>query len=485
MSNHDLEIASAVWIALADRFGPEPFALYFGGHAAIDHEADRIIVTVADPFRAERLQRTHRAAIEAVVRETVGAETRVEFRVDADRVRPNGADATPARAPDSRSSQPCGRAIRRSVASGLDTNGADGRVGGPASNGQRAAAPSPDSQAFLAFMLGEEHGVASASLDMVLRQPGKVTPFFVHGPTGCGKTHFLDHVRREARRRAGIRRVVGVSAEQFTAQFLEALQGKGMPSFRRKFREVDLLLIDDLQFFNGKKQTLGELQATIDYLIRERRQLVLAADRSPYELAAFHAGLAGRLRGGVVCELPYPGFEARRGIVEQVAREHGGLPRDVVDWIAERFAGDARRIAGAVYRLVATRHATGKPLDTASAESALLDLVRAPARAVRLADIDEAVCDLFGLDRASLHADNRCKRISQPRMLAMWLARKHTRAGVSEICRHFGKRSHSTVVSAERQVKRWLDRNDAVRLVHGELPIEDAIRRIESQLRTG
>ncbi len=463
--NNDKEIASAVRSALADKVGLDHFYLWFDDGAVFSYEDQRLVVTVAGQFRAERLQRGYRDELAAVCREVIGVDTRIEFRVDA-AVAPQPV----VRLNDSSHAGPSDQADRPPAAAATRREAADGGSARPE---------------FPEFIQGGEHGVALASLDMVLQQPGKVTPLFLHGPSGSGKTHFLEHVRREARRRAGLRRIVSVSAEQFTTQFLEALQGKGMPNFRSKFRDVELLLIDDLQFFNGKKQTLGELQTTIDHLIRERRQLVLAADRSPYELAAFSSDLVGRLRGGVVCSLPYPSEPTRRQMAQQLADQHGGLPSETLDLIAARLQGDARQVAGAVYRLLATQQASPAPLTAAAAEEALDDLFRAAARTVRLADIEEAICDVFGLEKQALHTEDRRKHISQPRMLAMWLARKHTRAGLSEICRFFGKRSHSTVVSAERQVRSWLDRGAAVRLMHGDFPIADAIRRVESQLRTG
>ena len=181
----------------------------------------------------------------------------------------------------------------------------------------------------------------------------------------------------------------------------------------------------------------------------------------------------------------YPEQATRRRIVEQIAARQGGLAEEVLDLLAARLSGDARQLQGAVHRLTAYQQAHRVELTPLIAEAALSDLFHSARPVVRLADIEVAICEVFGLEKDTLLSERKEKVISQPRMLAMWLARKHTRAGLSEICRHFGRRSHSTVVSAERNVNRWVSDKAPIRLASGECPIEDAIRRVESKLRTG
>jgi chromosomal replication initiator protein len=372
-----------------------------------------------------------------------------------------------------------------------DRNGRNARNDGIGGNGDGEsvrgnAAPMAWREEGIPFLIGDENRVAAMSADMVLEHPGRTNPLFIYGPTGAGKTHLLDSIRRKARRCTGLRRIVSVSAEQFTSQFVEALQGSGLPNFRRKYRQAELLLIDDLQFFLGKKSTIGELQNTVDYFLREKRQLVLAADRSPTELSGMSQELRGRISGGVVCQVNHPEPATRQRILRQLAARQGTeLPEDVLELLANRFLGDVRQLSGALNRLHAWQQADPNPWTVERAEWALSDLLQTAQRVVRLADIEGAVCEVFGIDRERLHSPRKEKLISQPRMLAMWLARKHTRAGLSEICRYFGRRSHSTVVSAQRNVNRWVSTGSAIRLAHGDCPVEDAIRRVESKLRSG
>ena len=198
---------------------------------------------------------------------------------------------------------------------------------------------------------------------MAAEQPGTYSPLVVHGPTGTGKTHLLEGVCSAFRKAHPRARTVYLSAEQFTGQFMEALRGSGMPSFRRKYRDLDLLAIDDLQFFKDKRATVGELQHTIDTLARGGKQVVLAADRPPSALKSLGPELVARLSGGMVARLEPADYEARCGIVRQFAtRLDVSIPRDVEAYIATHFTTQSRELAGAVKRLKAMSLAHGRPI---------------------------------------------------------------------------------------------------------------------------
>ena len=321
---------------------------------------------------------------------------------------------------------------------------------------------------------------------MVVRQPGQITPLMFYGPTSVGKTHLLEGIWTAARKSHQRLTAVYLSAEQFTSQFLEALRGSGLPSFRRKYRGVGVLILDDLQFFVGKRATQVELLHTVDGFLREGRQLVFAADRSPAELAELGPELTTRLTGGLVCRIEPPDHATRLGIVGQMARRMKlHVPPEVQQFVASRLTSHARELSGALCRLQATSEALGRPISLPLAEEALADLIRHNGRVVRLPDIEKAVCEVFGLEPASLQSDAKGKRVSHPRMLAMWLARKHTRAALSEIGHYFGRRSHSTVISAQKRVDGWMASGRPLDLAEHRWPADDAIRQVERRLAAG
>jgi chromosomal replication initiator protein len=259
-----------------------------------------------------------------------------------------------------------------------------------------------------------------------------------------------------------------------------------LPSFRRKYRGLELLAIDDLQFLAGKKATLGELLHTVESLLRGGRQVVFAADRPLLDLKALGPDLVARLSGGMVCRLDPADYATRQGIVRQLAVRLGlAIPRAVETYIAAHFTTQSRELAGALKRLQATSLALERPVTLALAEEALAELIDHQGLPVKLSDIEKAVCDVFGLSPSTLQSEGKAKAVSHPRMLAMFLARKHTRAPLSEICSYFGRRSHTTVISAQRKVEAWMAGGGTIRLGDRAVSLEETIRRVEERLRAG
>ncbi len=465
LTSCDKEIVSALRAALIQRVGKERFALWFGGEDCVRLEDDAIVVSAPDQFYVDRLRKQFRRDIESIADQLFCRKLPVEFRID-------NSHATVIHSDTSHPSDTSCPVPAKSNPDARDRN----------SNGERRAA---NRTAQLdTFVVGDGNRIAFTAATQTPQRLGAVTPLFIYGPAGCGKTHLLQGICHAVRHSGRTRRVLMLSAEQFTTHFLEALQGSGLPMFRRKHRALDLLLIDDVQFFAGKRATLVELQHTIDALLREGRQLVLAADRPPAELCNLGPELTARMSGGLVCGLELPDNEMRLGIARQLAKRRGmNVPEDVLKLLAAELQGDARQISGALNRLQATSQALDAPITLRMAETALEDLFRSTRRVVRIPDIERAVCEVFGLEAKALQSNRKSKTISHPRMLAMWLARKYTRAAFSEIGTYFGRRSHSTVISAQKKVTTWVSSGNTIQLAHTYCNVDDAIRRIEARLR--
>lgn len=503
-----MEVVSALRAALADKLGQRRFDVWFGSATSLELDGGGLIVAMPNAFFVDFVRANFRRAIEEVCHTVLGRAAPVEFRVEA-RVEPRH-DAPQPRATSApadgdastaaatrRSARPArhgAEVLRPAARAGDSSESAGGRAADAPASGspvQPAAAAGHvvwrrPAATFQSFVVGQSNQLAMTSARMIVDQPGKISPLTIHGPTGVGKTHLLEAIHAAARASWPRLATVLLSAEQFTSHFLEALRGSGLPSFRHKYRGVELLLVDDLHFLAGKRATQVELLHTLDTILREGKQVVFAADRPPAELAEFGPELISRLQSGMVCPIGPPDYSTRLGIVAQLARRHAlELPPEVQQFVASRLTGNARELSGAMCRLRATRESLGEPITLAVAEEALADLIRHSAPRVRLGDIEKAVCTVLGVEPSSLHSEAKAKSISHPRMLAMWLARKHTRAALSEISQYFGRRSHSTVVAAAKQVERWLAVGRTLEAPRRQWRIVDAVEQVERELRAG
>jgi chromosomal replication initiator protein len=462
VKNDDTEIVSAVRKALAERIGKDRYTVWFGSCVRLDLDGQTLRVAAGDRFTLDRVRTRFRQEIDDVCRGVLGTSLRIRFCIDP-----------------SLQSHATQRGNHSEDQAKPERTTASSRKSSYRSSRRRLARLDE-------FVVGPCNRVGFTAAQSILDRLGQVSPLFLYGTTGTGKTHLLEGVASAARQRRGVKRVVLLSSEQFTAYFVHALQGSGLPSFRRKYRDVDVLLIDDLQFFDGKTATIIELKHTIDRLLGDGRQVVLSADRSLSEISGLGSDLIARISGGLICGLELPDEATRLQLARRMAAVRGvQVSEDILRLIAQRVFGDARQIAGALNRLRAVAEAAEQPVTTDMAGTALSDIFRTSQRVIRLPDIENAVCGLFGVDARGLHSHRKSKTLAQPRMLAMWLARKYTRAAFSEIGEHFGHRSHSTVISANKKVESWLADDAKIQLGHADCGVRDVIRRVEARLRAG
>jgi len=336
------------------------------------------------------------------------------------------------------------------------------------------------------FVVGDCNRLAFAAADAVVRMLGTYSPLVFHGPSGVGKTHLLEGIWRAVKQRHPRIAAIYLSAEQFTTAYVEALHKGGIPVFRQKYRGLQLFLLDDLHFFVGKRQTQIELLYTIDSLLKSGCQIVCAADRPPCEIRELSQELVSRLEGGVVCRVDPPDIAVRSQIVARLVRETGVvLSAEVQAWIAERFTRNVRQVIGAVRRLEAAARALRRPLDVPLAEEILGDMLGDVCCQINLPDIEREVCHAFGLPEGALQTNRKDREITYPRMLAMWLARKYTRANLVEIGRYFGKRSHATVISAQKKVEFWVREGYRLSSAKGERSVHETLKELERRLRAG
>jgi len=326
--------------------------------------------------------------------------------------------------------------------------------------------------------------VALAAAVNVVEEPGQgPTPLVLHGPTGTGKTHLLEGIFVGLRRARPEWRVTYVRAEDFTNRFVQAMRLGKLPSFRRQFRDCDALLLDDLHFLASKKATQEEFLHTLDHLTAEGRLVAVACDCHPRLADEWPTGLADRLLGGAVWGLMPPDADTRLAVLRAKAGPGAAcVPEDVLTLLAYRLRGNVRELEGALHAVRHYSRVSGRPMDTGLAQEALADLLRHAVRVVSLPDVDAAVCRVLQLPAGSLQAAGRSWAVSHPRMLAMYLARKHTAAAYSEIGQYYGGRNHSTAVAAEKKVRTWLGDEADIVLGSTSFRVRDLVARIERDL---
>lgn len=497
-------LARRVEDALRERLGAERYAVWFGDAVVIEAVVDgsvagaeaagagpSIVVSVDNAFSQEWLKRTFHADVAAAVQAVCGGAWSVLWRTSSTAPAGDVTCVPPA---------PTGKAMLRPVAESRSREVARLRHAGAATQAAVRTAPAivPGTEPRVGaatrrqaasldnFVVGPSNRMAFAAIEIAASRPGEMSPLVIHGPSGVGKSHLLEGICVRFREVHPGATTLLLSAEQFTTSFLQSLHGSGLPGFRRGCRHADLLVIDDLQFFVGKRATLMEVQQTVDALHRQGRQMVFASDRDLEALDGLGPELLTRLRGGMIARIEPPDYDVRRGIVAGIAATRNvSLPDEVVHYVATHMTRHARELIGALNRLEATSHMLGLPVTPGMAEEALSDLVRSSARSVRLSDIERAVCSAFGIESGSLQSSRRARTVNHPRMLAMFLARRHTTSALTEIGSYFGRRSHSTVISAQKAVGEWVAQRSRIVLADTTWDVEEAIRRVEDVLRAG
>ncbi|MGI6400831.1 MAG: DnaA ATPase domain-containing protein [Thermoguttaceae bacterium] len=336
------------------------------------------------------------------------------------------------------------------------------------------------------FVVGASNDTAYKILDLVASNPGMMTPLYLFGSTSVGKTHLLEGVCDAYSRNPQFasKPPLYLTTEQFTTAFIRSLQG-GSP-FRNRFRNISLFALDDLQFLEGKKSTQTELVYVLDFLRNHGIQVVISGKRPVNDIGSLREELVTRIQSGLYAEIAPPERETLAVILQRQAFERNLIvPEDVCRYVVSRFATHAREISGAINRLYAMHLTTGAPITLEFARQALADLATVAYRNIRIEDVERVVLEHFSLEPNALKSSSRAKRNADPRAIAMWLARKHTRAALSEIGAYFGGRRHSSVISAQKKVEGWL-RDDASVPSHvsPNAPVPELIKTLERALMT-
>ncbi|MGQ9659415.1 MAG: chromosomal replication initiator protein DnaA [Thermochromatium sp.] len=320
---------------------------------------------------------------------------------------------------------------------------------------RRAAANLNADFNFETFVEGKSNQLARAASIQIAHNPGSTyNPLFIYGGVGLGKTHLMHAVGNVILASNPSARVVYLHSERFIAEMIKALQHNRIEEFKRTYRSVNTLLIDDVQFFAGKERSQEEFFYTFNALLESRQQIVLSSDRFPKEVTGLEERLRSRFGWGLTVAIDPPDLETSVAILHCKATQLGvELPEDVAFFIGQRIRSNIRELEGALRRVVANAHFTGKPITLEFAKQVLRDVLVAQDRQISLENIQRTVANYYNLRTSDLLSSKRSRALARPRQLAMALAKELTQHSLPEIGQAFGGRDHTTVLHATRKIK--------------------------------
>ncbi len=404
-------------------------------------DEEKIVLRVPDNYFGKWLRDHYHDLIQSSLRDVLGAPRTILFHV-AEEVLPP--PAAPAHTPQFQMGRP----------------------------GQIAAKNSPSADAlsesalhrgytFDDFVIGPGNRFAHAASVAVSEAPAKnYNPLFIHGPTGLGKTHLMQAIAHEMKRRHPNFKILYISSEKFTNQLITAIQTRSTNQFRSRYRNLDLILIDDIHFLAEKEATQEEFFHTFNTLYDAHKQIVVSSDRPPREIPGLEERLVSRFGWGLVTDIQPPDFETRVAILKKkMEKETVVVPDDVSFFIASQFKSNVRELEGALIRVVAYGTLTAKAIDLALAKQVLRDSVEEEEKKINMDQIQRLVAEYFNMKVSDLRSKRRTKSIAEPRQIAMYLVRTLTTHSYPEIGEYFGGRDHTTVLHACQKVTRDVEKD--------------------------
>jgi len=318
---------------------------------------------------------------------------------------------------------------------------------------------------FDTFVVGSSNQFAQAACQAVAELPSKAyNPLFIYGGVGLGKTHLLHAVGYQSAKLFPGMIVVYITSERFTNELINAIRYDRTAEFRGRYRNVDLLLIDDIQFISGKERTQEEFFHTFNTLYESRKQIIVSSDSPPKDIPEIEERLRSRFEWGLIADIQPPDFETRVAILKKkAALERVRLADDVAYLIASRVKSNIRELEGSLTRMIAFCALTGREMSVDLAQEVLGELWGEEEKIITMEQIQRKVAEAYGIKLSDLKAKNRTKAVAFPRQIAMYLARQLTHASLSEVGRAFGGKDHTTVLHAVDKIQVLLQEDPKLR----------------------
>jgi chromosomal replication initiator protein len=419
----------------------------------VQEASDQVRLLAPNRFVLDWVREHHLARIQEIYQQVLGGleiPVVLEIGTHAVRVASPGPGLVPSR-PDAPTGQKAAVPVKR------DPEPAGGLPG--------AGNLEPD-YTFDAFIVGKSNQLASAAARQVAQNPGKTyNPLFIYGGTGLGKTHLMHALGNMLRVLHPTARVAYLHSERFIGDMVRALQHGAINEFKRHYRSLDALLIDDIQFFAGKERSQEEFFHTFNALLEGRQQVILSCDRYPKEVDGLEDRLKSRFGWGLTVAVDPPDMETRVAILMSKAQQlfDTTIPDEVAFFVAKRIRSNVRELEGALRRIVANAELTGRAITVDFVREALHDLLSLQDKLVTIENIQRTVADFYKIRVADLHSSRRSRSITRPRQIAMALAKELTNHSLPEIGDAFGGRDHTTVIHAVRKVAELQETDERVK----------------------
>jgi chromosomal replication initiator protein len=438
----------AVLTSIRGQVNRQQFETWFRELHPVSFHSDLVRFAVPSVFLKDWLHNYYEEILTTAIRLAVGGEPELDIVIDE-----SLANATPTR-PAPETEEPSKPESTWTAAPG-DPNEA----------GLRRNSKYPhflsdvllnDRYTFDHFVDGPSNRLPHAAAVAVAEQPARAyNPLFLHGSVGLGKTHLLQAICHSILVRRKDLKILYLSCETFTNQFIAAVKSGNLRNFRYRYRHVDVLLIDDINFLAKKEQTQEEFFHTFNALYNSGSQIVLSSDSSPKDIPTLEERLVSRFKWGLVAEIEPPCFETRMLIVKHKARvRNRPFPDDVCQFVADRFSGNIRELEGAILKVISVADLLNRPVDLDVARSAVKNLITPAQKKITVERIIDIVTQYYDIKQTDLQSRKRSKSIAFPRQVCMFLARRMTNHSLEEIGGYFGGRDHTTVIYATEKIRK-------------------------------
>jgi len=312
------------------------------------------------------------------------------------------------------------------------------------------------------YIIGSSNELAHATALSIVESPGKeFNPFFVYGGVGLGKTHLLHAIGNELKEKARGAHILYINAETFTNEFINAVRAQTLETFRSKYRPIDALIIDDVQFIAHKERTQEEFFHTFNALYTHNKQIVISSDKPPQSIDFIDERLKSRFEGGMVVDIGYPEYEMRLTILKAKAKERGEeLSDEIFDYIANHIHNNIRELEGALNIIIASSKASGSKITIEKARKSLEYIIKKPRRSIGVKKILKCIADFYEISEKEILSQDRRREIAHPRQIMMYLMREEMKYSYPLIGSRLGGRDHTTVIHACNKISEYLKQNN-------------------------